>query len=105
MTETAETIDAAGCAQLLQCTTQTVEELTRKGELPGIKFGRGWVYVKADLLAWLAQRARQEAQDRRQEHQARMKRPAFQPPHKPKPRRLTPPALPQPTSAAPNLHS
>ena len=61
----ADTINAEQCAELLQCTAETVEELTRKGELPGVKFGRGWIYVKTDLLAYLAEKARQDAEERR----------------------------------------
>ena len=29
-------MNAQQCAELLQCTAETVEELTRKGELPGL---------------------------------------------------------------------
>lgn len=96
-----DTINADQCAQLLQCTTETVEELTRKGELPGVKFGRGWIYVKDDLLAWLAERARREADERRQQLAGRR--------HTPAPlasvvraRRKAPPALPQPPTGGPS---
>lgn len=97
-----ETINAAQCAALLQCTETTVEELTRKGELPGIKIGRGWIYVKADLLNYLAEKARLEAQDRRDaataSQVAHTKGPTI------KPRRKTPPALPSvpPTAGLPS---
>jgi len=64
---TDETINAEQCAELLHCTEQRIEELTRSGELPGMKFGRGWIYVKADLLAYIADRARKEAEERRQD--------------------------------------
>ena len=68
---TDETINAEQCAELLHCTEQRIEELTRSGELPGMKFGRGWIYVKADLLAYIADRARKEAEERRQDLNAR----------------------------------
>lgn len=95
----ADTINAEQCAELLQCTAETVEELTRKGELPGVKFGRGWIYVKTDLLAYLAEKARQDAEERRQQFVKRLRTPA------PlasvvRSRRQTPPALPQPPTAA-----
>lgn len=61
-----ETIDARACAELLHCSTEKVEDLAGSGELPAVKFGRGWIFVRADLLAYLAQRAREEAA-RRQE--------------------------------------
>lgn len=98
-----DTINADQCAELLQCTTDTVEELTRKGELPGVKIGRGWIYVKNDLLAYLAEKGRIEAEERRQQFVKRCSTPA------PlastiKPRRQTPPALPQPPTGAPPGH-
>ena len=70
-----DTINAAQCAELLQCTEYRVEELTRIGELPGMKYGRGWIFVKADLLAYIAERARKEAEERRSDRQARLAAP------------------------------
>lgn len=60
-----DTIGPDECAQLLRCTPEHVEELARQGELPAVKIGRGWIFVKADLLAYLAERAREEAAQRR----------------------------------------
>lgn len=102
-THATDTINASQCAELLQCTTETVEELTRKGDLPGVKIGRGWIYVRADLLAYLAEKGRQEAEERRQDFMRRSRTPA------PlasavKPRRQVPPALPQPPTGAPSGH-
>ena len=64
-----ETIDAEECAALLRCSTDKVEELSRAGELPGLKIGRDWLFVRADLLDFLAERARDEAQARRSKRQ------------------------------------
>lgn len=92
----ADTINAQQCAELLQCNSETVEELTRKGELPAVKFGRGWIYVKSDLLAYLAEKARNEAQERRIEVQKKLSQPAATTALRPvKSRRRVPPALPQ----------
>lgn len=99
MTTAIDTIDAEDCAKLLRCTPETVEELTRKGELPAVKIGRGWLYVRADLLAYLAEKGRREAEERRQQFTARCSTPAALP-RLVKPRRQTPPALPQPPTAA-----
>lgn len=88
-------LNAEECAELLRCCTDTVEEMSRSGELPGVKFGRGWIYVTSDLLAYLAEKARREAEERR----AGLTRPAssVEPIHtKVKPQRRTPPALPVP---------
>jgi len=62
---TDDTINAEQCAQLLHCTPEQVEELARAGEIPGLKIGRGWLFIRADLLAYLAEKARKEAQERR----------------------------------------
>lgn len=94
---TDETIDTEQCAELLHCTEQRIEELTRSGELPGMKFGRGWIYVKADLLAYIADRARKEAEERRQDLNARKTVPNLNTPIRP--RRQIPPPLPIPTKA------
>lgn len=91
-----ETITADQCAELLRCTTDQVEELTRKGELPGIKIGRSWIYVKADLLDYLAARARTEAEERRLDLQSRLNKASTGATPTIRPRRTQPPALPQP---------
>lgn len=83
-----ETINSQECAELMHCTSERVEEMARSGEIPGLKIGRNWLFVRGDLLAYLAEKAREEAQMRRLKRQ----------PHAPvalaKPRRQTPPALP-----------
>lgn len=66
---TDETIGSEDCAKLLHCTPEQVEELARAGEIPGLKLGRGWLFVRADLLAYLAEKAREEAQQRRARRQ------------------------------------
>lgn len=62
---TADTLNSEQCAELLHCTPEQVEELARAGEIPGVKIGRSWLFVRADLLAYLAQKAREEAAERR----------------------------------------
>lgn len=94
---TDETINTEQCAELLHCTEQRIEELTRSGALPGLKFGRGWIYVKADLLDYIADRARKEAEERRQDLNARKSVTRLDIPIKP--RRQTPPPLPVPAKA------
>lgn len=99
MTTTPDIIDAEECAELLRCSVQQVEDDCRAGHLPGIKQGRGWIFVRADLLAFLAERARREAAERKARREAtssgvlagsiasKVKQP----------RRRQPPALPVPT--------
>lgn len=76
------------CAAMLRCTPEQIEELARAGEIPGLKMGRSWLFVRADLLAYLAEKARAEAQERRAKRQ-----PQQDHPEPPKPRRRAPPAL------------
>lgn len=66
---TDDTINSDECAKLLHCTPEQVEELARAGEIPGLKLGRSWLFVRADLLAYLAEKAREEAQRRRAKRQ------------------------------------
>ena len=64
-----DTIDTEQCAELLHCKPDQVEELARTGEIPGLKLGRSWLFIRSDLLAYLAEKARSEAQDRRAKRQ------------------------------------
>lgn len=79
---------ASEVAELLSCTAERVEELARAGEIPGLKIGRNWLFVRVDLLSHLAEKAREEA------HARRMKRRPPAPLPMTKPRRQTPPPLP-----------
>ena len=83
-----DTIDSAECADLLRCTPDQVEELARTGEIPGLKLGRSWLFVRHDLLAYLAEKARQEAEQRRAKRQPGVVQMTS------KPRRRVPPRLP-----------
>ena len=67
---TTDIIDAEECAILLRCTVDQVEEGARDGRLPGFKEGRGWLFVRSDLLAYLAERARKEAAERQAKRNA-----------------------------------
>lgn len=84
---TDEIIGSEDCAKLLHCTPKQVEELARAGEIPGLKLGRSWLFVRADLLVFLAEKARAEAQERRARRQSSIATPAA------KPRRRQPPRL------------
>ncbi|MDP5008223.1 MAG: helix-turn-helix domain-containing protein [Glaciimonas sp.] len=43
------TVDLQGCADFLQIHYRTAVGLANKGELPGTKIGRGWVFLISDL--------------------------------------------------------
>lgn len=83
-----ETINSEECAELMHCTSDQVEELARAGEIPGLKFGRGWLFIRADLLAYLAEKARAEAQERRAKRRPNAPTPLA------RPRRQQAPVLP-----------
>lgn len=63
-----ETIGRAECANLLHCSAVKIEELARDGEIPALHFGKDWVFVRADLLDFLATKARADAEERRARH-------------------------------------
>lgn len=79
------------CAALLGCTREQVEEMARAGEIPGLKIGRSWRFVHGDLLAFFAEKARAEAQERRAK-----RRPQGVQPEALRPRRRAPPVLAYP---------
>ncbi len=56
--------NAAEVADLLQCTAKTVERHARAGELPGLKFGDGWVFPAGALFERLNELALEEAHKR-----------------------------------------
>lgn len=81
------TINAEECAELLICSVDQIEEMARTGEIPGLKIGRGWLFIKDDLIEYLASKAREEAEHRRSKrHGIRLVAT--------KQRRQTPPSLP-----------
>jgi hypothetical protein len=95
-----ETIDAKQAAELLFCSEAEAEQAARDGEIPGIKFGRGWVFVKHDLIAFIAEEARAQAQQRRaKKHPAPVQMGMDPAPKDKRARRQPPtlPALPSPT--------
>lgn len=94
-----ETMDADECAALLRCSVDQVEELARTGEIPGVKLGRGWLFVRADLLAYIAELARQQAAERRAQRTSPAPSPNISPMPRVKPRRRLPPPLPVPLPA------
>jgi excisionase family DNA binding protein len=43
-------IDAEQAATLLHCSKGRIELLAERGQLPATKFGRGWIFVTAQLI-------------------------------------------------------
>lgn len=75
-------------ARLLGCSTRTVEDRARDGDLPGLKFGDGgWLFPVKALLERLHEKAVTESEKRRSERSGASAVPlAFHNPYPPTPR-------------------
>ena len=56
---------AAQAAELLECSAKTVEDRLRNGDLPGLKFGDGWVIPAGAFWLRLDELAIEQAAKRR----------------------------------------
>ena len=59
---TEEILTANQVAELLQIHPRTVYKLVKQGSLPGRKFGGGWRFSKAEILAMVHPRAESRPQ-------------------------------------------
>lgn len=62
---TDETLSVAQAALLLHAENETVMQFARRGELPGARIGKSWVFIREDVLAFLRARIAQETLERR----------------------------------------
>lgn len=53
-----ETICLEEAAQLLRTSPSHLRKMTAAGKIPGAKFGRRWVYVRADLIELIREQAK-----------------------------------------------
>lgn len=60
-----DVLDASDVATVLRCAVTTVEERARTGDLPGLKFGDGWIFPAAALATRLNELALEQAAQRR----------------------------------------
>lgn len=102
MLQPPDVLSTEQAAELLGCETDTVKEAARRRELPGLKFGREWVFPRAALLEIVNRQAL--AWVKQEDPTARpAARPALKavPPAPPARRggRRTPPTLPEPSGA------
>ncbi len=58
--------DADELAALLHCAVTTIEERARRGDLPGLKIGEGWIFPAGALFQRLNELALEESTKRRQ---------------------------------------
>lgn len=52
-----DVLNESEVAKLLDCEPLTVQEKARMGELPGVKFGRSWMFPRTALLEVLHTKA------------------------------------------------
>ena len=52
-----EVMSEAQVATILDCEPQTIQEKARAGELPGLKFGRSWIFPRSALIERLHEMA------------------------------------------------
>lgn len=60
-----ETMDLPAVAAYLGARSETVAQLARKGELPGAQIGKGWIFLREDVIGFLRNRIAQETETRR----------------------------------------
>ncbi|MBK6471318.1 MAG: helix-turn-helix domain-containing protein [Betaproteobacteria bacterium] len=59
-----ETIDSDTCSFLLHCEYKTVEDLARRGIIPGLKLGKSWMFLRSQVLEAARALAATEAKER-----------------------------------------
>lgn len=64
-TTDSEIYTAQQLADLLGCDKETAEARIREGDLPGVKFGKGWVVPRQAFIERVNEMAREEAAKRR----------------------------------------
>ena len=60
-----ETMNLPSVASYLGVRAETVAQLARKGELPGAQIGKGWIFLREDVLQFLRDRIARETEGRR----------------------------------------
>ena len=61
-------LDVSDAAALLRAESTTVMQFARRGELAGTRIGKSWVFLRADVIAFVrTQIARETAERRRQQ--------------------------------------
>jgi excisionase family DNA binding protein len=60
-----ETLGVEQAALLLHAENETVMQFARRGELPGTRIGKSWVFIREDVLAFLRARIEQDTLERR----------------------------------------
>ncbi|WP_407716239.1 helix-turn-helix domain-containing protein [Comamonas testosteroni] len=66
-TTDSEIYTAQQLAELLGCDKETAEARTRQGDLPGVKFGKGWIVPRQAFIERVNEMAKEEAAKRREQ--------------------------------------
>ena len=93
-----QTLGVKEAASLLLAEDETVMMYARRGELPGTRIGKSWVFIREDVLAFLRSRIAVDTASRRRDREippAILARPAQR-----RGRRKNPPDLPSLPSAS-----
>lgn len=86
------TLNAEGAAALLHAESETVMQFARRGELPGTRIGKCWVFMRDDVIAFLRKQISNDTEARLRLSAARA---AISVRLKPRSRRRILPALPK----------
>ena len=62
-----DTLDTKAAAELLHISVQFTQRLASRGEIPAVQLGKSFVFLKTDLIQWLAERARNEQRQRQEQ--------------------------------------
>ncbi len=59
-----ETLGIEEAAALLRADAATVMQYARRGELPGTRIGKSWVFLREDILSFLRSQINRDTQER-----------------------------------------
>ncbi|MFT4064387.1 helix-turn-helix domain-containing protein [Paraburkholderia sp.] len=64
----ARTFDIDECADFLKVDRNTALKLAQRGDLPGARIGRAWVFLEDDIVEYLRVRVRQQMVERQNDN-------------------------------------
>ncbi len=65
MSEFDDILGVEEAAALLRAEASTIMQLARRGDLPGTRIGKSWVFLRGDVMAFLRQRIATDTEERR----------------------------------------
>jgi excisionase family DNA binding protein len=63
------TLNLNEAAVMLCAEPETISKLARKGELPATQIGKGWVFLREDVLTFLKDRINKDTAERRKKYE------------------------------------